>query len=263
MPETETLNKIDYTQIEGKIWKLDEIAMWPASKFEDFFVFLDFFWVEGKMIATLDVILMLEEYSKAGSSCAEYVHRIGMYTLNGEMSNPDRHKYRMRLGTMYRLVQKYLKEKAPGVLSPITAKKYRFKVQYEWLRELYDDNGNVKFVSQNEPETVHGDVVPVSQETQIVPQQGPLSQRLLGAIEKVITVYEAIAESITIEDIKKMKATEKVAALNKLSYIHTNFGKMKTPVKFTQINIGKASKEELEKQMLDFGENEDDNDGMG
>lgn len=264
--DTATLDPI--SSVRGKLFKADDILIWTPQKFEEFFTFLEFFWDEGKMIVKQDTILMLEEYSASGSSCAEFMARIDMPITEGiEMKMPDKQKFRLRLGTMYRMVKKYLESVNPGALSPLTAKKCRFKPQYEWMRTLYKDDGTIKYNPQKFDEDFdENEVNERSQSTEIETVQPtalisdlPLNQRLINAIDKVINVYEAIAGSITMEEIQKLPLKEKIAALNKLSYIHAATGKSKLPPgRITQINFNTAGKEDLEKAMLAMGDDDDD-----
>ena len=85
------------------------------------------------------------------------------------------------------------------------------------------------------------------------------SEVLVGAVNKVIEVYNKIASSITDTDIKKMKPSEKILALQKLSYLHTATKKMRpTSLKFLQINTDKKSASELESAILNFDEEENE-----
>ena len=86
------------------------------------------------------------------------------------------------------------------------------------------------------------------------------SEVLVGAVNKVIEVYNKIASSITDTDIKKMKPNEKILALQKLSYLHTATKKMKpTSLKFLQINTNNKTAGELENAILNFDEEEKEN----
>lgn len=245
------------SSIEGKLLTRDDFMMWGPQKFDEFFVFLEFFWSGHKWEATEDIIRTVEEYASSGAACREYVERIGMSLPEGGMTAPFKNKYRLRVTRMLLSMRNYLQEKNPGALSPITAKKYRYKVQYEWLRELYDDDGKVKFVNQEPEKVTVTEVETVSPETQLLSGGVPVNARLLSAIEKVITVYETIAGSVTMEDIKKMKPMDKISALNKLSYLHAALGKSKISTKFTQINVNTSSKEDLEKSLIQMSDDEE------
>lgn len=247
----ETVNS-NFQEVRGKLLTKDDFFIWTPQKFEEFFVFLEFFYPANKWEATEDTIRMVDEYSKSGATCQEFVERIGMSIEGVEISTPFRAKYRGRVFSMARTMRHYLEKISPGALSPITAAKYRYKAQHEWLRELYDDDGKVKFKNQD-IDIILPDASKTLEKTLEIADT-PMNVRLLGAIEKVITVYETIASSVTLEDIQKMKPMDKISALNKLSYLHQALGKTKIPTKFTQININNASKEDLEASLLDAGQ---------
>ena len=82
------------------------------------------------------------------------------------------------------------------------------------------------------------------------------SEVLVGAVNKVIEVYNKIASSITDTDIKKMKASEKILALQKLSYLHTATKKMKPNMNFIKIDTTNAGAKELEDALLNLNNEE-------
>jgi hypothetical protein len=87
------------------------------------------------------------------------------------------------------------------------------------------------------------------------------SEVLVGAMNRVIGIYNDIAASITSDDIKKMKPNEKILALQKLSYLHGATKKMKpTSVKFLQINTNNKSAGELESALLELNRDEEEQD---
>lgn len=237
--------------IEGNLLKGDDLLTWTSQRFEEFFVFLDFFYVDGKMSIQTDTVRMLEEYSRSGAACSEFMSRIGITASMLEDEPKLKPKFRLRLSSMLLTVKRYLTKTNPGALSPITAKRCRFKMQYQWMREFYNDEGAVRY----KPQVNTTDIV--SRETPLV-EDAPLVSRMQRAVEGVVSIYEAIASSITKEEINRLPLKDKLSALNKLSYIHAATGKMKTPVRFTQINIKSAGKEELEKQLLGLGEDDDE-----
>jgi len=82
------------------------------------------------------------------------------------------------------------------------------------------------------------------------------SEVLLNAINRVIHVYNKVAESITEEEIKEMKTSDKILALQKLSYIHAATKKTpsKTNMNFFKINSTKASVEDLEAAIINVNQ---------
>lgn len=74
---------------------------------------------------------------------------------------------------------------------------------------------------------------------------------LVGAVNRVIDVYNKLAASITDDEIKTMGIKDRISALQKLSYIHTATKKIKMPnMTFIGINTNNKTAEDLEKANL-------------
>ena len=80
------------------------------------------------------------------------------------------------------------------------------------------------------------------------------SETLVGAVNKVIGIYNKIAASIKDSDIKKMDIKEKINALQKLSYLHnaTKVTKMSPrTLNLIKLDTSTASVEVLEAALLE------------
>lgn len=76
---------------------------------------------------------------------------------------------------------------------------------------------------------------------------------LIEGAKKVAALYNALVDSITEDDLNDLTTRDKIAAIQKLGHIHEVVKNTKSPssVKFQQININSASKEELEALLMD------------
>lgn len=88
--------------------------------------------------------------------------------------------------------------------------------------------------------------------------QAPNAEKMLvDAIIETTNLYSLIAKSVTKNDIKELKPMEKISALQKLSFVLSTAQKWKpTALVFKQLNIHSAGKDDLEKAILNFAEEE-------
>ena len=85
-----------------------------------------------------------------------------------------------------------------------------------------------------------------------------MNETLLNATNRTIDIYNKIAESFKDEDIVKMNQTEKINALQKLSYLFATTRKLRpTNLKLTQINTNNKTASELESHLLEINRNEE------
>lgn len=82
---------------------------------------------------------------------------------------------------------------------------------------------------------------------------------LVRATNKIIDIYNKIAESIEDKDIRKMDIKTKINALQKLSFLNKSTEKIKpSNMNFIKIDTTKKSAEQLEDALLKFNSEEDD-----
>ena len=87
-----------------------------------------------------------------------------------------------------------------------------------------------------------------------------MNETLLNATNRTIDIYNKIAESFKDEDIVKMSSPEKIAALQKLSYLFATTRKLRpTKLNLTQINTDNKTVSELESHLLELNKNEEEN----
>ena len=229
--------------IAGNLLKQTDVALWPLDRFQDYFLFADFFYVGGKIVVTRETVAAAEQYQDASNFMWEMLTRIDRPL--GEDWNMR--QFYMRLSTILRTVKLTI-EKYPDLISALTVQNNRNKVQYSWMNNLYDAGGKWK-----RPE-IMPEVVP-EKSVAVLPEATPVA-RLADAMGKVADVYYQLANSITIEEINAMSARDRIAALNKLSYIHTSMKKFKPSKVFVNINTNKEGKEKLEEALLNFDDDD-------
>lgn len=78
-----------------------------------------------------------------------------------------------------------------------------------------------------------------------------LQAKMMTSLIEVADLYEQIAKSISRSEVKDMPTSDKIKALNQLSFIFQAATKKMGPNSFTQINIHGSAKE-MEQAMLDY-----------
>ena len=87
------------------------------------------------------------------------------------------------------------------------------------------------------------------------------SEILVGAVNKVIEIYNNIASSISDDDIKKMQVKEKINALQKLSYLHAairNAKQTKNTMNFIKIDTSNAKAADLEEALMNMDKDDEE-----
>lgn len=229
--------------IEGVMIREIDISKWNDLEFKEYFIFAEFFYKQGKIIATEETAQAAYQYAEASAFIGEMLTRINRPIIAGEEWN--RRQFYMRLNSTLRTVNMYMKKHPEMLLQSIVIEN-RMKTHCQWMNDLYDAEGNVKKVEEAPPMNLS-----------VVEGVQPASV-LLEAMQRVANVYNALANSITEADIKKLDVKDRISALQKLSYIHTSAKKFKPNLKFTKINIKTGSKEELEEALLDFNNDDEE-----
>lgn len=240
------MKSIEEKNVKGILLREVEVASWDNEWFSEFFIFCEFFYNEnGKIVVNNDTVTAAYQYRDSSWFLDEMLERIDRPVEDNVKWKP---KFYMRLNVLMRTVINGIKKK-PEILSPVLVEKYRGKFQNDWMNKIYDGSGK--------PKTTVVEITPTA-EKEIIPSQGDIlpSQRLQEAMGKVADIYDMIAGTITMKDIKGMNVKDKINALNKLSYIHNTTKKFKPSMNFIKINTKTGSKEELEQALLTFDDEE-------
>lgn len=247
-PEGENPHLNPYRAVQGILPTKREIQNWPYDKFMDFLRFVDF-WTDG------DVIKVTKEKREEMEKLAfetphhpyqEFLWRIDHFLLNPEATS---RKFYYKLAAMIRQVGGYLKAN-PGMVDEEMKKLIEGNPRLEWILKHF------KVV-----ETKIGAEVVMPDTTEEVGfqrGQSPVPKAevtMMESLMKVASVFDMLASSIKPADIRGMEVKDKIQAMSKLSFIFTQAKSMKpNTAVFKQLNIYRASKEDLEKSLMDFAE---------
>lgn len=232
----------------------EDILKWDESKCHEVMLFCTFFYDEdtGKITPTRECLIAAEQYS---DSSEVFKDMLAIINYPSSTEPFKKNKVYLKLLPIFRSFQLTIK-KFPEKLLPTTVTTFWFKKQFEWLHDVYKEDGTVKPTPvvvtpiQEENNNKNSKVVVLTSETYNA------SLRLQEATQKLIELYNGIVDSISIKEIQKLSAKDKILALNKLSFINTSVKKTKHTAKILNIDPTKATKEDLESNLLDFGEDE-------
>lgn len=240
-----------YRAVQGTLPRKREVQEWSHDRFTDFLAFVTFF-VDKDIIKVTKVKRQaVEEYLNIDyHPWQEFLYRI-----NCPLDNPEAtdRKFYYRLASMIRLVGGYLKQN-PALVT-------------EEMKEGIKDNPRLNWIIPHYKvvDTAIGAevVVPATLDTTTFVKRttSPLNAEVtfMETMLKTANLFDMIVSSIKPSEIRSMDIKEKIAALSKLSFIGTNLRQMKpTTQVFKQINIHKANKEDVEKAILDFAQEGND-----
>lgn len=241
MPEATVQN-----DLEGASLKSAEIALWKPEIFEEYFIFTDFFYLEGRIKVSQETIRAAEQYADSSWFIDHMLQRINRPSDWVLWDDDPKKAYQEAFGRIMRnfsMVKKVIQQ-YPNLLNPLTVARQRQKPQWKWMDSIYDNEGRSKA-----PE-------PDSQEVSVIPSDSPIS-RLAEAMGKVADVYDMLAGSISRKDIMSLSPKDRINALAKLSYIHTSLAKFKPSKTLNLINVQNGNKDELEAALMDFNNDEE------
>lgn len=226
---------------QEKILNKEDVFKWSPLDFDEYFKIMDICYRGGKLAIDLNIVKAIEQY-RGVSKMVDLI----LKCVNKPTSDPQfkLRSFFMRLNTFIRIVKQAIGDR-PELVSPLTIERQMNKVEYDWMKKYYFDTGLKREIA----------LVPVK--TEIVQADGSAAgpqARLALAMGKVADVYEMIAGSITAAELKTLKPMDKINALKSLSYIHASVGKWKPGKGFKIANPSKASKEELEKELLNVND---------
>lgn len=238
-----------YRAVVGIFPTKTELSKWTTEKFSDFYKWTDWFYnaEKGKDAVNSFTIGAMNAYCKKNPDHVwnEFWHRTAFKMKNGDW---DGISGNARYMIMVRVVNNYVKAN-PVVLSQETIDSLKKKKNFSWVLECFKDTTL----------RIGAEIVEVSNKGITGTKPDNMSRvespekRLLEAMGKIANIYEMVASSITKKQIESMSVKDKIAALQKLSYVHQATRNFKpNSIIFNKINIHKDGREELEKAILDF-----------
>lgn len=240
----------DYIAIKGVPLRKQDIASWNDKHFLAFFYIVNYFTVKdakgGQMVkVNAQNLKALEDevFEQNDPYKAELLYRIDQLTK--DVSSTAR-KFYGKLAAMMRVVGAYVKEN-PSTISDEVFQAIKDNDRLNWMLR------NFKEVDTNLGTVVVPDT---TDNTGFLPQKTTHASpmvKLLESMTYISDLYLQIAKSIKKKDLNKMSANDKINALSKLSFVMKDIKGIKPNAGvYTQININKADKKDIEEALLNF-----------
>lgn len=241
------MSQVTWKVVAGVSLNKRTLSEWGEKQYVTFLRFCEFFIVVKNGVQTLAITKERwresEEFLKDDHPYQEFLYRINLFSFD---KGATEKKFAYKLMNMMRVVLGYLREN-PALITPTLKEIIEPNPRFNWCLK------QTKIVTTKSGFDV---VVPDNAEP-LGEGRGPVGsvathqQKLIESMNRVTNVMDMLANSITPEEIKKMSAKDRLAALARMSFV---FGLSKSvkPSKniFKQIKIQVAGREELEEAML-------------
>lgn len=240
-----------YRAIQGTLPKFYDIARWNEKHYQQFIELAEHFTTKnpaGKVVFKFSPQLIADAEKDAlfiPSHKTELLYRINEWTSDPKF-NPKR--FMVKFTAVVRTVGNYVK-KHPSALAPQLKERIKDNPRLNWMvvnYSLYETKVGAPVVVPHSLDTTEG---VHKQATRVDDPQ----VKLMNAMVHLADVFENLAKSITQRDIKQLETKDKIAALSKLQFVFSQ--RAKPTSSFKQINVFSASREDLEKAILELGDN--------
>jgi hypothetical protein len=179
----------------------------------------------------------------------EFLYRINFFTFD---PNASEKKFYFKLVSMMKFVLGYLRIN-PSIISDEMKKIIEPNPRLNWcLRQTKVVATGIEGVEVVVPDTKETTGI-VHSNQHIANYEHQLQETMI----KTVNLLNRLVETVAKKDLNKMETKDLLLAIGRMSYVFS-IGKQIRPNKtvFTQININKAGREELENAMLNFNKNE-------
>ena len=241
-----------YSFIQGTLPRKRDVSEWKEEKFLEFFKLVQFFMV-GEMITItkekcIELQNIIQDYHHPW---AEMAYRINSFTYDKDYTTRN---FYNRLTSTVRLVGMYLKQN-PAAISEEMKKAIEPNPRLNWILKTYKTVETKVGIPITVPDT--RETVGLTPHNTPAPKTPEVS--LMESMLKTANVFDMIVGSIKKKDMEDMGIKDKINALSKLSFIWTAARNMKPQTAvFKQLNVYSAKKEDLEKSLLEFSQERDE-----
>lgn len=245
-----------YRAVQGVLFRNADMGKWEPEKFDRFFHFLERFYdsEKAKISVTNDKIQMMEkEMRDPECTHVEFMYRIDRWFTTDQESVFLSKKFYPRMATMMRIVIGYVKLH-PTVLTQEIIDRIKDKPQFSWCLNTF----------KTKTTDIGAEVIEVDNvafEGNKLVQGGAKGRNpelmMMETMVQSMSLIETILKSIDKKELMKMSVKDKIGALQKLFPVYGIMKNFKPNGNvFKQINIYSAGRDELEKAILDFGDDE-------
>ncbi len=232
-----------------------ELSSWTESQWITFLRFCEFYIVtkeDGKVSISITKEKWKhgEEFLKMPDHpFQEFLYRINFFTFD---SNASEKKFYFKLVSMMKFVLGFLRVN-PSIVS-------------EEMKKIIEPNPRLNWCLKQTKivETVAGEIVVpdkldrVESDTKGNNQSiASYDQQLQESMIKTTNLLDRLVAQAAGRDLSKMETKDLLLAIGRMSWVFSAGRQMKpNKMVFKQLNINKAGREELEKAMLDFNQDE-------
>lgn len=240
-------------KVTGQLPMKRDIVDWGSGKILTLIKFADFFTEDGKFATTIPNIEAARRRALEEDFWDEFMARINV--VPGQEGGTVK-KFANRFMSMVRVTLSWLKSN-PYAVTPEMFEIMEKNPRMQWAASAFktvETEMGVQVVLRDQSEVTdpgHGNVEHLGE---VRTPQAMFEQAKLNMTSMLL----ALSKAIPAEDIKKMNVKDRIMAFNTLLNTATKImgGGRPSTLIFNKINIGKATKEELESSILGYGESQ-------
>ena len=238
--------------VKGELPTKYSCVDWSDTKWLAFVKFIDFWVEEGSFRITKEKMEIAEERAKDEPYWEEFNVRLDKSTKDEKMTNKS---FQMRLMAFARNPLSWLKENQYAV-TPEMLSLMKGNPRMEWaldpIKEVTSKSG-VPHIALDKDD-VTNEIIK-NPTPQVTNPKSPLVMYEQGLMD-LAGLFKSLTSGIKASELKKMSAKDRLNIANKLfgSLNKAFSGKSPSTVVFKQMNVNNATKEDLEKAMLDYSQ---------
>ncbi len=245
----------NFRAVTNTLPKRSDIANWDSKKFIQFFELVNEFTVDGKLTFKTEKLLAIEQKALSGlyPFWQELFHRMNEFSTDPE-ATPRKFSYKLQ--AVIRNVGAYIKLN-PSVVTEGMRVLIEPNPRLAWMLKHYTTYETKVGATVIVPET--RDTTNISQTERALNPKDP-NVKMLEATVMLADILHTLVKGITKQDIKNMNARDRIALALKVKSELSNTKSYKPNIGvFNNIVVHKADRESLEKAMLDFGNESNQN----
>jgi len=244
VPIVQEWSEEKYEFLRGYLPRRPEIGVWSEEKFLEFFDFTLFFiepvGKEEKFKISYEKLAHIYSIAHDRPSLQEFLVRLNQKDPKG---------FFLKIQAFARAVVGFLKYNPSFITEAIEAK-IKDHVRLNWGLTSY----RTQTIKTGQQITAPHNIDTTSVNRRMVGTKDA-ETIFMQSLLKVSDLFYHIAKSIKPQDLEELSIQEKIASLSKLSFIINAVKGYKPNVSaFTQINIVNSSREDLEKAILKYGQ---------
>lgn len=235
--------------IKGQLPKKRDTVDWSPEKLYQFIRFADFFIEGDSFVFTVEKVKACCERSSEEKFWPEFISRLD--------SKGKVNKFRLRHMTMTRTILSWVKDN-PHAVTPEMERIMEPTKRLNWALNPFKDKETAigaGIVSLDKVETTNQSIA--NQNPHQSNPQSPEAQYYNG-MKKVASLFKELVEGVDRKELKKMPVDKKLRAIDAFAKtLHRQMqGKGPQNVIFKQLNVNRASKEDLENAFIEYGKSQ-------